>query len=408
MLPYRYHSLEYNDSIRVLVLHPSSNGSDLLICTIQHARLSDASLEYEAVSYTWGDTADQQAIYFHNGRRELRVGRNCHSALWHLRQKHQDRLVWIDAICIDQRNLTERADQVRIMDKIFGGAFGVTVYRRAWFERVWVLQEVYMKDSIKLMCGSASASSAALSALCYGYRNTRVTTNTLPLVLYLVRHSLDEFSTPQFSLWNLLYKSRACLATDPRDKIFALKSLIDHQQQSEMDYLIDYSGTFDETLIKTAMFLLPVLGLRILTAVRHPHERDIPSWIPDWSQNLPLLYPHFDIEFYNPNPAQAAPKLKPLTEQTNKLYSIANGKNSRTQLLATGCRYGQIIRRSQVFSFLDVEDAKAQMERLYYSLGNLRQLVNLEDIKDGYNIYGQLEQEIADSRYIENICCDWS
>ncbi|PQE17857.1 hypothetical protein CJF30_00010356 [Rutstroemia sp. NJR-2017a BBW] len=362
-------------------------------------------------------------------------------------------LLWIDAICIDQRNLTERADQVRIMDRIFGGAFGVTVYlgeattgsnilfeelaeadkllsqgescdrpspsdsiireldalfRRAWFERVWVLQEVYMKDSIKLMCGSASASSAALSALCYGYRNTRVTTNTLPLVLYLVRHSLDEFSTPQFSLWNLLYKSRACLATDPRDKIFALKSLIDLQQQSEMDYLIDYSGTFDETLIKTAMFLLPVLGLRILTAVRHPHERDIPSWIPDWSQNLPLLYPHFDIEFYNPNPAQAAPKLKPLTEQTNKLYSIANGKNSRTQLLATGCRYAQIIGRSQVFSFLDVEDAKAQMERLYYSLGNLRQLVNLEDIKDGYNIYGQLEQEIADSRYIENICCDWS
>lgn len=36
------------------------------------------------------------------------------------------------------------------------------------------------------------------------------------------------------------------------------------------------------------MFLLPVLKLRLLCAVRHPHVRNMPSWVPDWAQPLPI------------------------------------------------------------------------------------------------------------------------
>lgn len=117
MLPYQYQPLQYDDSVRILVLHPSVDNSDPIKCTIQQARLSDASLEYEALSYTWGDTAQTQAVHLDNGERELFVRENCHNALWHLRYTDAERLLWIDAICIDQDNLQERSKQVRMMEK---------------------------------------------------------------------------------------------------------------------------------------------------------------------------------------------------------------------------------------------------------------------------------------------------
>lgn len=128
MLPYRYQPLQHSDSIRILILRPSSNTSDPLIARLRHLRLSDASLKHEAVSYTWGDNSDQQTIYFHNGGSELRIGRNCHNALRSLRYERQERWLWIDAICIHQQNLRERADQVQIMDRIYTSAFSVLVY----------------------------------------------------------------------------------------------------------------------------------------------------------------------------------------------------------------------------------------------------------------------------------------
>lgn len=125
---YRYQPLQHDDSIRILVLHPSLQESDPITCSIRHERLSDASLEYEAVSYTWGDTTQQRAIYFRDRKGELAVGENCHYALQCLRLGHKDRLLWIDAICINQENITERSRQVRIMDSVYNRAFSVVVF----------------------------------------------------------------------------------------------------------------------------------------------------------------------------------------------------------------------------------------------------------------------------------------
>jgi hypothetical protein len=128
MLTYRYRPLKHDDSIRILVLHPSVNSSDPVTCTIQHARLSDTSLEYEALSYTWGGSTRTQTISFSSGRRELLVGENCRDALWRLRLGDRDRVLWIDAICINQENLAERTRQVRIMDVVYRRAFNVVVF----------------------------------------------------------------------------------------------------------------------------------------------------------------------------------------------------------------------------------------------------------------------------------------
>ncbi|KAF2709193.1 HET-domain-containing protein [Pleomassaria siparia CBS 279.74] len=434
MVPYRYYLLQHADSIRILVLHGSSNSSDPIKCTIQHARLSDASLKYEAVSYAWGDTSHLEPVYFHDGRRELEVGRNCHSVLENLRQKGHDRLLWIDAICINQGNLVERASQVCIMDNIYRRAFNVVVhlgeetagsrvlfeelaeadncdqrpppsdiiireldilFQRPWFHRVWVLQEVYMKGSVTFMCGSACASAQALTDCTFGYKRCLVTKNRCPLALILVKNETPDILTAQLSLWSLLYMSRACLATDPRDRVFALKSLIG-RRQSDMDALINYTTSVEETFIETAMFLLPVLGLRILTAIRHSHDLNMPSWIPDWSQHLPLYYAVFDDvyiqDMLEPNYSD---------EPRYSIRSPSHSEDNCLELNVKGARYAQIVHRSKRFSFNSLDDAEAQMKGLYHDLDNLRKLLGWEGTRDDSIIHNQLGREILERTYTD-------
>ncbi|KAF2125227.1 HET-domain-containing protein [Dothidotthia symphoricarpi CBS 119687] len=427
MLPYRYRTLQHADSIRLLTLHPSLDDQSPITCTIQEVRLSDAQLKYEALSYTWGDVTYRQSIYFHGGRRELQIGANCYNALRHLRRKDHDRQVWLDAICIDQSNLDERADQVRLMDQIFQSASGVVVHlgeetsgsrelfeelaeadndpswiehgrrtwpsdiiieqleiliQRPWFKRVWVLQEVHnMKGSITFMCGSSSASGKALEGCLFGYRYALVTDQPYPCAIGLMTSSPNTHSTAQYCLWNLLYESRDCLATDPRDKVFALRSLI-NQNRSHMDSLINYFKSVEEIFTETALFLLPVIGLRLLTAVRHPHELNTPSWIPDWSQCTPLDWCFFSV----------FPNMKP-----SPGYAPVRAGYGRLELHLLGIRYAQISCRSQAFWFSSVEDAKAQMKGLYCQLGNLRKLFVEADMREDATRSTHLEKSIIDA-----------
>jgi len=45
-----------------------------------------------------------------------------YDALIAVRQKKEEVLVWVDALCIDQQNKDERATQVRLMGNIYSKA----------------------------------------------------------------------------------------------------------------------------------------------------------------------------------------------------------------------------------------------------------------------------------------------
>lgn len=47
------------------------------------------------------------------------IGWNLYSALLHLRQSEKERVLWIDAICINQENVQERNQQVTMMKRIY-------------------------------------------------------------------------------------------------------------------------------------------------------------------------------------------------------------------------------------------------------------------------------------------------
>ncbi|KAF2461212.1 heterokaryon incompatibility, partial [Lineolata rhizophorae] len=85
-----------------------------------------SSPKYEALSYTWGDALDRHSIACEG--KTIRVTANLLSALQHLRQPDVTRILWVDAVCINQGNIAERDAQVRMMGDIYRMAARVLVW----------------------------------------------------------------------------------------------------------------------------------------------------------------------------------------------------------------------------------------------------------------------------------------
>ncbi|KAL8812703.1 MAG: hypothetical protein Q9223_007227, partial [Gallowayella weberi] len=149
MAPYEYIPFdpfrEEAKEIRLLTLLPDLFETPIYI-TIRTVVLSDEEVpEFEALSYAWGDPADRLDIYVkvepseqdiprsirnlkRAGRKTLSVTRNLAEALKHLRLENRPRVFWIDAICVNQKNLTERSNQVLRMPDIYSSAKGVVAW----------------------------------------------------------------------------------------------------------------------------------------------------------------------------------------------------------------------------------------------------------------------------------------
>jgi hypothetical protein len=86
----------------------------------------DYAPQFEALSYVWGDPTNRVPITC-NGR-PLDITVNLFSALKRARYDDRPRILWIDAICINQRNNTECSYHVSFMNKIYEKAKKVLVF----------------------------------------------------------------------------------------------------------------------------------------------------------------------------------------------------------------------------------------------------------------------------------------
>lgn len=80
----------------------------------------DGAIPFETLSYIWGNLDTPHVVKL-NGKR-LAITENLYIALRNLRVKEEDRILWVDAICIDQKNEKERGHQVHQMGDIFSRA----------------------------------------------------------------------------------------------------------------------------------------------------------------------------------------------------------------------------------------------------------------------------------------------
>ncbi|OAL05129.1 hypothetical protein IQ06DRAFT_242916, partial [Phaeosphaeriaceae sp. SRC1lsM3a] len=85
-----------------------------------------ARVQYQAVSYTWGDPPADHVIEL-NGT-SFSVLRNLWAFLHQARANRVTGYLWIDAICIDQTTIAERNHQVGMMGDIYYSASNVIVW----------------------------------------------------------------------------------------------------------------------------------------------------------------------------------------------------------------------------------------------------------------------------------------
>lgn len=205
---FKYESLpEPDGSIRLLEIVPGEESSAL------HCKLSIRNLaqvpRYAAISYNWGAAPSKS----NPGRtisidgKATTVRENCYQALYQVRLNLYHLLglrlkyIWIDSICINQKDLKEKAAQVQIMashiypsassvfislgsesakiqdflqdltrmdlegllsqetsteDLGIGKAFDacIEIGHRPYWKRLWVLPEILTAKDLQILCGS--------------------------------------------------------------------------------------------------------------------------------------------------------------------------------------------------------------------------------------------------------------
>jgi hypothetical protein len=122
---FHYERLELR-CIRVLELQPGERADSFhgsfIIADV------DSNVEYDALSYMWGDATQADCVVVDGAA--IPIAWNLARALEYLREfKGSESLrIWIDAICIDQDSLVERAEQVAMMRSIYCNAKCVRIW----------------------------------------------------------------------------------------------------------------------------------------------------------------------------------------------------------------------------------------------------------------------------------------
>lgn len=391
--------------IRVLRLHHGS-ASDEITCTLERRELPPSpkpstkgpDLHCTALSYMWGDATKNLGKIQCNGT-DFIVTRSLHSALFHLRDPHSDKFFWIDAICIDQSNNTEKARQVQRMGEIYGRAthtiiwlgdsglvarealkacslfaskcrsapssspaerlsssrpwwdplgllppfFLLLLLRRAYFTRIWIVQEVALSRNPEIACGpdriswtDFSLAAATILEAGFGSKSSAGIGNVLIARSLLPRPVGDQGklrgdSDPAKIFWTLTQHRvpqtkdilslailfRRSHATEPVDKLFGLFGLCERiQVGGTFGILPSYSR--DDPLhrnrvyINTArriiaaqekLFLFSAINRRppslrggtttFLRGIWYGSRQTpaLPTWVPDWNDSGSVATP---------------------------------------------------------------------------------------------------------------------
>jgi hypothetical protein len=333
--PYVYNPLPEGDSIRLIRLE-AGEWFQNIFCTFITSSLEQVP-QYECLSYVWGDETDRRTVVCDRRRLVLSVTASCESALRRLRYRTKPRLLWVDAICIDQKNIDERSKQVQRMGKIYQKASQVVIdlglesvdssyaidclqtmkgttqyehethlrasaaidelYSRPWFSRGWVLQEVFMSQKAVVLYGDTMIPWETFKPLRMGRipwpreppPPIRQYPQHPPYVLSIGNQRSHKYNTPA-QLLSLLIQSRHCSTTDPRDKIFAIKLMNGWLGvQTETGEMLtipstNYSHTVVDVYVSYAKILLETVGLSVLSCAQGPQlVAGLPSWVPDWT-----------------------------------------------------------------------------------------------------------------------------
>ncbi|KAL7755492.1 hypothetical protein ACKLNR_014590 [Fusarium oxysporum f. sp. zingiberi] len=341
---FRYRPLSTPRSTRLLsIAEADNNGSRILTCYLTEVSLDSPSLNYYALSYTWGDPSQTTRILVDGEWLVVRL--NIEDCLRHLRlnlyccdrqcvcQKesqapvpldHQftfPTLLWVDAICINQNDLDERAQQVTLMQEIYSRASSVLVWlgrateqtvpafrlllgladisrssrdvgqeyiahvirnecfkghwlalgellQREWWHRVWTIQEVVLGSDIQVICGPFAVEwnrimqATAVFELCYHFMDELIEATTFSTTY----HYLFPFRSGAYKIKVIkLLKFSISQKKDPQ-------LLHSHSSDGHLASLLNIARDYDATDPKDKVYA--ILGLLEALGYKSPLRVD--------------------------------------------------------------------------------------------------------------------------------------
>ncbi|PHH91920.1 hypothetical protein CDD83_9787 [Cordyceps sp. RAO-2017] len=309
--------------------------------------------QFEALSYVWGDSDVSQyaRVEVENSdddrgsQQSLGVRANLAAALYNLRYLHDTRVLWIDALCINQADITERNEQVKRMSEIYraarrvvawlgeessNSAHALTTFRhvgsqvestisgriiaatnatetrlwrndnapcfdhhtwqalfcfveRPWFYRLWCWQEIKLGGSQTILqCGKDEISWYEFWKAILCLHNKDVSPSNV--FRERCRHiAFLRHDSSSHPFCNILDVSRSKGCADPRDKIYGLLGLTPTYFSSHVN--VDYTRSA-ESVYKEAFFA-HLQATERLELLKHcdiaSRRTGGPTWVPDWS-----------------------------------------------------------------------------------------------------------------------------
>ena len=323
-----------NREIRVLNLASNPDFGAPLSGRLRTVSLDDLP-EYDAISHAWGRAGHVQTLHL-DGRSVIITG-EINACLRHLRYEAAVRALWIDAVCIDQQNPTERGNQVTLMRHIFGQAAVVQVWlgyalgqieelvgdiakasrsqdggmprwdadakhehrfldlqvslllSQDWWLRLWIRQEVALAKTVRLHYGNCSVElqqlhewAQALDLLSgggYAYvACVRQVTNLTNLRAVVSNRDRDALAF-------VLADSRASSVADARDRVYGQLGIVSAVLQQDI-MRTDYALCTEAVFVNFAFRLIrscSSLSLLNQASSQYNSIQGLPTWVPDWT-----------------------------------------------------------------------------------------------------------------------------
>jgi tetratricopeptide (TPR) repeat protein len=290
----------------------------------------DEALPFQALSYTWGLATENRQLNLHGSA--MNITNNLWHALTQLRSTVTERLLWVDAVSINQMDIQERSSQVQLMRDIYSEATCTLVWlgeekddsqiamcflkeletstspvkialralqdslqnplinaleslftRREYWNRLWVVQEVICAKDAVVHCGTESIRYETISNFFTVFAESGKNLGDAALLRRL-ESLLYKFGTrgpaklgkptasgtvERKSLLRLLNAYRNADCTDPKDRVYALLGISLYADHSHPGLQIDYSKSVAEVYQGAAQAIIEESGKLDVLCMNH-------------------------------------------------------------------------------------------------------------------------------------------